>query len=442
LTRLSSALPTPEALQAEWLRRGPLAWSRRYATLPHPTLGILRFGQVMRDYQRDLLDDSADRIIIVKARQIGISQTLAFRAAHEALRGGTVLVVSRTGEQAGLFLKYVYTALAEAPHPPYARENQGTLEFAGRGAVYTQAASKGAGRGIPASLVILDEMAWMEYGDDIFTSIMPTLSNGGTCIVCSTPYGRANKFYQLWAGGDETWSRHNLPWNKREDWAADPTWADTKRDEIGREAFAQEYDCDFAVSGGAVFDEADIVAAFCLPPMPSATGNFALSAERGHWYVTSWDIGRVNDATVGITIDRTTKPYRIVAFERSLHADYPVTQAAIERRAATYPGTTIVESNGVGDPVIQNLRIKVTPFVTTARTKKDAIDAASLVLQRRDVQSPPIPALQRELQLYQREDKGLVQDSVMSLAFGCYELLRGRPFTWAAGPALPKIEIR
>jgi len=107
-------------------------------------------------------------------------------------------LVSRTGEQAGLFLKYVYTALAEAPHPAYARENQGTLEFAGRGAVYTQAASKGAGRGIPASLVILDEMAWMEYGDDIFTSIMPTLSNGGKCIVCSTPYGRANKFYQLW----------------------------------------------------------------------------------------------------------------------------------------------------------------------------------------------------------------------------------------------------
>jgi len=101
-----------------------------------------------------------------------------------------------------------------------------------------------------------------------------------------------------------------------------------------------------------------------------------------------------------------------------------------------------VESNGVGDPVIQNLRVNVTPFVTTARTKKDAIDAVSLVMQRRDLQSPPIAALQREMQMYQREDKGLVQDSVMSLAFGCYELLRGRPFTWAAGPALPKIEIR
>jgi len=141
--------------------------------------------------------------------------------------------------------------------------------------------------------------------------------------------------------------------------------------------------------------------------------------------VTSWDIGRVNDATVGITIDRTSKPYRIVAFDRSLHADYPVTQAAIERRAAMYPGATIVESNGVGDPVIQNLRVKVTPFVTTARTKKDAIDAVSLVMQRRDLQSPPIAALQREMQMYQREDKGLVQDSVMSLAFGCYALLGG-----------------
>jgi len=125
------------------------------------------------------------------------------------------------------------------------------------------------------------------------------------------------------AGGDHTWSRHNLPWSQREDWAADPTWADSKRDEIGREAFAQEYDCDFAISGGAVFDEADIVAAFCLPPVPSATGNFAMPPERGHNYVTSWDIGRVNDATVGITIDRTSKPYRIVAFDRSLTRRLP-----------------------------------------------------------------------------------------------------------------------
>jgi len=75
-TRLLAALPTPEALEAEWLRRGPLAWSMRYATLPHPTLGILHFRDVMRDYQRALLEDPSERVIIVKARQIGISQTL------------------------------------------------------------------------------------------------------------------------------------------------------------------------------------------------------------------------------------------------------------------------------------------------------------------------------------------------------------------------------
>lgn len=402
----------------------PLDWSLRYAQLAHPIMGRLAFRDVIRDYQRDLLADASERIVIVKARQIGISQTLAFIAAHEALRGGTVLVVSRTGKQAALFLQYVYTALLDAPHPPYKRQNQETLEFEGAGAIYVEAASPGAGRGIPASLVILDEMAWMEYGDAIYTAVMPTLSNGGRAILCSTPYGRNNLFYRIWAGGDAAWGRHELPWRRRQDWAADPDWERAKTNEIGREAFAQEYGCDFAVSGGAVFDPADLDAFLCLDGLAEP--------DQGRRYLTAWDIGRRQDATVGVTFDRTAKPYRLVAYDRFLHLPYPDVQAAIEARHRRYPGATVVESNGVGDPVIQNLRVRVEEFVTTARTKKDAIDALQLGLQRRDLQAPDLDQMRRELTLYQRDDKDLVQDVVMALAMAAYRLLREAP---AVAPA-------
>lgn len=377
-----------------------------------------------RDYQRQLLSDDSQRIMIVKARQIGISQALAFIAAHEAIHGGTVVVVSRSGEQAKLFLDYVYLALRDAPHAPFISENQQSLELASGGKVITQGATRSAGRGIPASLVILDEFAWMPYDTDIYTSIMPTLSNGGRAIVCSTPNGRANKFAQMWMGADASWSRHAFRWDLQPEWAADPTWEATKTDEIGREAFAQEYGIDFAVSGGAVFDAADLDGMFCLPMPPNGRADMLDEGPIGeHAYLSTWDLGYEADATVGGTIDISSRPYQLVAFERFVHASYPEQQGAIERRDQRYPGRTVVESNGIGNPVIQNLLVNVDPFVTTAKSKKHAIDALKLLLQRGDLQAPPIPQMKREMEMYQRIDHALVQDCVMMLAIAASQLV-------------------
>lgn len=396
-------------------------WAERYAMLLHPVRGTVPYGPQARDYQQRLLRDTSERILIVKSRQIGISQAIAFIAAYEAVRGGTVVVVSRSGAQAMLFLDYVYGALRDAPHPPYVLENRQSLEMANGGKVITQGATKGAGRGIPASLVILDEFAWMDYAEDIYTSVMPTVANGGRVIICSTPNGRGNKFYQLYAGGGPLWSRYELPWTVHPEWASDPTWEAVKTDEIGREAFAQEHACDFLISGAAVFDQADIEALFCLPALVLPT--------TGRRYLSSWDLGRKQDATVGFTLDITQRPARIVAYQRMVHASYPDQQHAIEQRHRQYRGRSVVESNGVGDPVIQNLTVQVNEFTTTARTKKDAIDALQLLLQQHAIQAPPIEQLKRELGLYQRDDQKLVQDCVLALAIGAYTYLQEREFS-------------
>ncbi|KKQ48303.1 MAG: hypothetical protein US68_C0037G0001, partial [Candidatus Shapirobacteria bacterium GW2011_GWE1_38_10] len=74
---------------------------------------------------------------------------------------------------------------------------------------------------------------------------------------------------------------------------------------------------------------------------------------------TAWDIGRKADATVGITIDYATEPYQIVAFERMERVPYPEQQTAIAKRHVAFPGRTVVEDNGPGDPVVGNLPVKV-----------------------------------------------------------------------------------
>lgn len=189
--------------------------------------------------------------------------------------------------------------------------------------------------------------------------------------------------------------------------------------------FREEFLAEWSDSGDSVFKVADIAAL--------QTGWSGLvKRESGHKYLTAWDIGRRKDATVGITIDYTSNPWHVVAYERFEGMPYPGIQDKIEERARAYGGRTLVESNGPGDPVIENLSVVVEPFVTTARAKVDSITALQLVLERAALKVS-IPQITRELKAYLWADKDLVQDCVMTLGIAAHELPRpSRP--GARGP--------
>ena len=196
-------------------------------------------------------------------------------------------------------------------------------------------------------------------------------------------------------------------------------------DETPEAVFRQEYLAEWIDSGDAVFKTADIEA--------MATGWAGLQEPKaGRKILTAWDIGRRKDATVGLTIDYTATPWQLAAFERLQGEPYPRIQDAIDARAKAWGGRTIVESNGPGDPVIENLRSHVEPFVTTARSKADAITALQLVLERHALKAL-VPQLTRELKAYRWDDRALVQDCVMALAIAAFHL--PRPTRSGGGPA-------
>jgi hypothetical protein len=175
-----------------------------------------------------------------------------------------------------------------------------------------------------------------------------------------------------------------------------------------RQSFAQEYDLDFLTSGEAVFEPADL--ARCRDGWVADP----LGCDE---YVTGWDIGRRQDHTVGITLGRRGDVWHVVDFARVLEP-YPAVQLKIEERTRAYPGPHLVESNGVGDPVIENLTVRVEPFVTTPRTKVQAIQALQLLVQKGYLKygTEEHMQLDREMGLYQWDDSKLVQDCVMALA--------------------------
>ncbi len=287
-------------------------------------------------------------------------------------------------------MRYCYLSYNNLKHaPPLTKANEGEMGFANGSRIKSIPANRSTGRGFAANRVYLDEFAYAAYADDIYQSVSPAVSQGGYLTIGSTPNGVGNLFHQLYTSG-EGFTRQTVPWYRCP--AYNPAgyaieenaearalgeagaWYQVERPKYTHQQFAAEFDCDFVGSGLAIFPLEQLDAA-----TRGAWGERA--PEKGHKYLTSVDIGRRRDATVINTIDTTSLPYQRVAFERLERVSYPVIQSAIERRAKAYPGPVHIESNGVGDPVIENITVRVIPFVTTApncsrKSRRSVFDSA------------------------------------------------------------------
>jgi hypothetical protein len=407
------------------------------------------------EYQIGLVEDGSRLRLILKSRQTGISQTVALEALHDALYNDAyvVLIVSKDKESAQNVLSYVKTALEEGcPRPDgitVVTSNKSQVVFSNRSKIRCVAATKSAGRSVAASHVYIDEAAFPQWAAEIYRSIKPTISTGGRLTILSTPDGRANLFYLLWNGDIGTgYSKHRIHWTscpsylKPEETAAIEAdiaagvftqaelkegrhyekhcqWYRDNKTDYTAQAWASEYDCDFVQSGLAVFKEEDVEAIFLE----------TLSFEepiQGEEYITWSDIGRRRDATV-ITTYRILRDAgtgllkkRIVAWERHEGLPYPVIASKIDQRATRYPGMNYVESNSIGDPLIEMLTQPAEGQFTSARSKVDMITALIFDVENGMLESPPIKQLRAEMLMYQWDDKKLIQDCVISAAGASY----------------------
>ena len=228
-----------------------LAWAEQNATLVLPTEGRQPFRPF--PYQATVLADRSPRRLVLKARQVGMSNAIAIEALYLAITrpGQMILMVSRNGRLAQQLITYCRHTLGGLRNiPQLEQENLSELAFANDSRIISLPAGPSAGRGFPASAVYLDEFAFTEYAQFIYDSIEPTLSGRGQFTILSTANGQHNLFYRLWAGleGGE-WSRHRIHWSDCPRYDAD--WAERTRAGMTDQAFAQEYDLDFVTSGDA-----------------------------------------------------------------------------------------------------------------------------------------------------------------------------------------------
>jgi len=134
-----------------------------------------------------------------------------------------VMIISRTGKDARDFkakAMVTYDRLPEFLKTKATRDgqNMSTLKLLNQSKMEVRTAAEDSGRGVTASLLILDECAFMQYADEIWGSAFPSLSNtGGQCFIISTANGVGNFYHQKWLqaeNGESDFEAVYVPWWK------------------------------------------------------------------------------------------------------------------------------------------------------------------------------------------------------------------------------------
>lgn len=247
--------------------------------------------------------------IALKARQLGFSWLAVHIAAHLLITrsGRLVISMSRSEEEAKELIRRVAFVFANMPaliadernkpngwHGPTYKANALDLVVKNNNAPVSTmkafASSPNAGRSFTADLLIIDEHAFQEWAEEIWTAAYPTINSpdGGKVILIST-IKRGTLFETLFTDPDNGFNKLFIPWYA--DPSRDAKWYEETKKVLG-DLITQEYPATIeealTIPGGAYFPEVNEVNTISFEPLDGYIKNYVcldygLDMFSAHW---------------------------------------------------------------------------------------------------------------------------------------------------------------
>ncbi len=276
--------------------------------------------------------------------------------------------------------------------------------------------------------VVFSEYSLMKK--EVWDLIRPILAeNGGWAIFNFTPRGRNHAYNLMQTAKDsKEWWVGIYPVSVTKAISSQALYMERK--EMPRAIYEQEYECAFSENGAQFFKNIenctyhkDIEHGLGLD------GDFKLGV----------DLAKYNDFTVITPFN--LKTFVVYPQERFNQIDWILQEAKIEANARKYNNARItIDSTGIGDPVVENLRRKglnirdedVFKFTQTSRT--NLLNNLAIMLENRKILIPHDEELIEELKSFTMESNdagrliikcpdGLHDDRVMSLALAIWGIV-------------------
>ena len=252
-------------IREEWVKcaKDPVYFFKKYCYIQHPHRGKILFN--LYPFQEDLMQNVNDNRfnVILKSRQLGISTLSAGYSLWCMLfhEDKNILVISTKQEvDKNLVTKFrfMHDNLPSWLKGQTEEDNKLSLRLKNGSQIKATSAAGDAGRSEALSMLIIDEAAFINNVEEIWTSAQSTLSTGGGAIVLSTPNGVGNWFHKIWvqATQGDQWHPTELHWTVHPE--RDQKWRDEQSKLLGEKGAAQECDCDFISSGHTVVEGATL----------------------------------------------------------------------------------------------------------------------------------------------------------------------------------------
>lgn len=167
-------------------------------------------------------------VVILKARQLGISWTVCAYVLWRVLFQGnqTILLISKGQAEADELLrriKALYERLPKALRallPTLDKDSTRKFVLSNGSHIESLPATSTAAQGRTASVLVIDEAAFINRADKLIANAKPTIDQGGQMIVLSTANGVGGAFHTIWTkaeAGQNGYHHIFLPWWSRPD---------------------------------------------------------------------------------------------------------------------------------------------------------------------------------------------------------------------------------
>jgi hypothetical protein len=261
------------SLRTKLWRLEALAEARRVAPVlealrADPLAVMTRAGLTPDDWQRQVLEADAERMLLLCGRQCGksfVSAALALRTALLRPRS-PVLLLSPSLRQSGELFRKILNLFNALDRPVAVRaESALRVEFANGSRILLLPGKENTIRGFSdVALLVIDEAA--RVPDALYYSVRPMLAvSQGRLVALSTPFGKRGFFYEEWHGGGD-WRRVRI--NADQCPRIPREFLAEERRALGERYYRQEYQTSFEDTIDAVFADEDIQAALCDDVQP------------------------------------------------------------------------------------------------------------------------------------------------------------------------------
>lgn len=291
---------------------------RNYFYIQHPTKGQLLYNPY--EFQVKLIENYHRHRFSVSMmpRQTGKTTSAAGYLLWFAMfnTDKTILIAAHqySGAQEIMQrIRYAYEACPMWLKSGVEVYNQGNIDFENKSRIVARATTEKTGRGMSLSCLYLDEFAFVRpsIAKEFWTSISPTLSTGGKCIITSTPNSDEDQFAQIWkdankkidefgnqtAVGKNGFSPFKSHWREHPD--RDDRWAQEERAKIGEERFRREHELEFIIDEETLINSLKLSELEGIEPLyKTGQVRWYKKPKKGNIYVTSLDpsLGTGGDA--------------------------------------------------------------------------------------------------------------------------------------------------